>query len=129
MKKLSDSQMAKEVAAYFKSYPKAVELYFAEDGSCFLNKDLANSHANSTKQKIVTKSRAAYEASELAKKKTQEKAAALKALKEQLLAFELVEDCDWDELRTLGKAFSVSASTKEEYLAALTELKSNLEKK
>lgn len=76
--KLSTAKMEELQARFFKLYPGKKELYFTEDGNCFLEKSPAKDHANKSKIKMITVSKKDHDAEvkkakvDAAKKKAEE---------------------------------------------------------
>ena len=121
------------IAQYFKAYPRLKTMWFTSDGSGHISESDALAFAESkgydTPRKVKREevdAKAESLCGKLVKLEptTTEPSEDDKA---KLLAFELSEDCDWNELQKLGKAFKIEASTKAEHIEALKPIKDKLE--
>ncbi len=122
MKTLTNDEMIAKAQPFLKKHPKATKAYVTEDGNVFMQKHYAAAHAKAVGIKcievdplVVTDTQATSETSEFSED-----------VKAQLSAFDLNDDCNWNELQTLGKLCDVEAKTKAEYLEALRTLKATL---
>ena len=121
MAKISDAKMKKVMDVYRKEYPKH-DLYFTEDGNCFLKKNMAEAHARKEKIKVI-ESLVKKEATKADDTKMTEDEA-----KEKLAALTLDKDSDH---KLLGEIIDIlgiecKGNSKNDRIAALKPVQDDL---